>query len=147
MSDTPRTDAAAGVCADESYGLAGCSCVSAEFARQLERDLAAALTLYRAEYNLHSDAERRWLDAEEKLKAHSPEANAPTGYLEGHKYYGFQFIDGGRETAIKFADRMLAELETDLGVHHDEPFLRMSRLRLRELGNAIRGLLPQKMPE
>ena len=44
-------------------------------------------------------------------------------------------------TARGFADRMLAELETDLGVHHDEPFLRMSRLRLQELRNALQGLL------
>lgn len=45
------------------------------------------------------------------------------------------------ETATRFAERMLAELETDMGVHHDEPFVRMSRLRLHELRNAIQGLL------
>jgi hypothetical protein len=48
------------------------------------------------------------------------------------------------ENARKFADRMMTELETDLGVHHDEPFLRMSKLRLRELRNALKGLLEER---
>ena len=54
----------------------------------------------------------------------------------------------GRDTlAAKFADRMMTELQTDLGVHHDEPFLRMSRLRLRELVEAIKGLLDERGPQ
>ena len=44
-------------------------------------------------------------------------------------------------TTRAFAERMRAELRTDLGVHHDEPFLRMSRLRMQELLNALDGLL------
>lgn len=40
-----------------------------------------------------------------------------------------------------FADRILAELETDLGVYRAPETPRMSRLRLCEIRNALKGLL------
>lgn len=40
-SETPLTDFAAAPCAEAGYQAAGCVCVSADFARQLERQNAA----------------------------------------------------------------------------------------------------------
>jgi len=60
---------------------------------------------------------------------------------EGHAIMSASSTSPHSYSAKGFAERMVAELETDLGVHHDEPFLRMSRLRLQELRTALRGLL------
>lgn len=44
---------------------------AAEIIEELERELAGLRAMYEAEYRLHTDAEQRWLAAEEKLKSAS----------------------------------------------------------------------------